>query len=116
MSGDATDNAVCHDHEARIRVLEKSYDTLIQRIDRTDLAIHAIERAVSSLQDEMESHITVMQHHIDTAFARHETTEIKMHKDMLVSAMKTVVAITMMLMSGLGALSWWIFNHLVGAG
>jgi hypothetical protein len=103
----------CADHEARIRILEKYYEQLILRIDRTETAVHAIERAVSALQDEMKNHISIMEQHIDLAFSRHEMNEMKMHKDMLVQAMRAVLGLVVFLATGIGTLAWWIFTHVV---
>ena len=104
----------CSDHEARIRALEKSYDTLVIRIDKYDVTLHGIEKAVTTLQNEMESHSEIMRSHIDLAFKQHEIQEMKMHKDMLIQAMKSVSGLVVLLATGIGTMGWWIIQHLVG--
>lgn len=107
-------DAMCNDHEARIRLLEALCDQLSERMDRTDATLHSIDLAVRSLTDEMESHIQIMRQHIDHSFAVHERNEMSMHKDMLVKAIQMMVGGVTALMTAIGVMGWWIFQHLVG--
>jgi hypothetical protein len=110
------DDRMCYDHEHRIRALEKSYEHVISRIDRSDVALHSIETAVTKLQDEMTNHIKLMNQHIDLAFRQHEINEMKMHKDMLVQAIKATAYGLVVLAGVIGTMGWWIFSHVTGNG
>ena len=108
-----SDDAPCHEHETRIRILEKSYEQLILRMDRTETTVHAIEKAIEALQSEMSNHIKVMQQHIDLSFRNHELNEMQMHKDMLVQAIKATGGFIFVLITALTTLGWFIFERMV---
>jgi hypothetical protein len=106
---------MCHDHEARLRMLEKWQDQVIARLDRIEATGHATDRSVASLEDEMKNHTHVMRQYIDLSFSKHEQTEMKMHKDMLVQAIKATGGFIFVLVTAIATLGWWIFEHLVMA-
>lgn len=107
----ATDDRI-HDHETRLVLLEAICEQLTDRMDRTDSLLHGIEIMVNSLNDEMKSHVQLMKHHIDHSFAVHERNEMSMHKEMLVRAMQVMIGGVASLVTAIGVMGWWIFQHL----
>ena len=107
------DDAWCHDHEARLRMLEKWQDQVIQRLDRIETASHATDKSIASLEDEMKNHTQVMRNYIDLSFSKHEQNEMQMHKDMLVAAIKATAGFVFVLITALTTLGWFIFEHMV---
>lgn len=104
----------CHDHDTRIRLLESLCDQLSERMDRSESLLHAIEHTVNALDGEMKNHIQVMRQHIDHSFALHERNEMAMHKDMLFRAVQMMGGIVVALVSAVGIMGWWVFEHVVG--
>ena len=105
----------CHDHEARLRMLEKWQEQVISRLDRIEISSHATDRSIASLEDEMKNHTQVMRNYIDLSFSQHEKNEMKMHKDMLIAAIKATASFIFILITALTTLGWWIFEHVVVA-
>jgi len=101
----------CGEHELRLRILEKSQEQIMMRLDKGDVLMHSIEKSVSRLQDDMTSHTTLMHNHIDLAFRNHEINEMKMHKDMLVHAIKATAGGLTFLVAALGSVVWWVVSH-----
>ena len=104
---------MCHDHEARLRMLEKWQDQVIQRLDRIETASHATDKSIASLEDEMKNHTHVMRQYIDLSFSKHEQNEMQMHKDMLVAAIKATAGFVFVLITALTTLGWFIFERMV---
>jgi hypothetical protein len=84
-------------------------------MDRSELLLHTIEKNVQSLTDEMKNHAQIMRQHIDHSFAVHERNEMAMHKDMLLRAVQMMVGGVLALISALGIMGWWIFEHVLGS-
>jgi hypothetical protein len=109
------DDVMCHDHEARLRMLEKWQEQVINRLDRIEVASHATDKSVSSLEDEMKNHTQVMRQYIDLSFSKHEQNEMQMHKDMLIAAIKATAGFVAVLVTTLATLAWWIFQHITAS-
>ena len=89
----------------------------------TDRDVHDIERSLTgikvslaTLSQKVESHLEGVDEIIGAALSEHEAREFEKQQQLLIGVVRWVVATAVGLISAIGTMAWWIFQHLLTGG